>query len=85
MEYVAVFIPNKMDYLGNFRNDFDEAILFTEEKELCFFINNLVDTFGEECGWSSDSINSAKKSLIEGFEEECFGIVIYPEINKSFT
>ena len=36
MEYVAVFIPNKMDCLGNFRNDFDRAILFTEEKELCF-------------------------------------------------
>ena len=50
-----------------------------------FFINNLVDTFGKECDWSSDSINSAKKRLVEGFEEECFGIVIYPEINKSFT
>lgn len=85
MEYVAVFIPNKMDYLGNFHNNFDEAILFTEEKELCFFINNLVDTFGEECDWSSDSINSAKKRLVEGFEEECFGIVIYPKISNSFT
>lgn len=85
MEYVAVFLPTVEDFQGNFRYDFDEAILFTEEKNLCFFLNNLVDNFGEECNWSSDSVNSAKKRLVEGFEVECLGRVIYPQINKSFT
>lgn len=75
----AIFVPTTEDFYGNYNYDFDEAILFTEEKELCYFINKLVTGFGKECNWSIEAINSTIKSLIGGFEEECLGRVLYPK------
>lgn len=85
MEYTAVFIPCETGFHGNFWYDFDEAILFTKEKDLFSFLNSLVEDIGEECNWSNKSILSTKKRLVEGFEVEGLGRVIYPQINKPLT
>lgn len=84
MGFYAVFVPCCMAFCTcrDVIYDWDCATLFTDEEELDKFIREMVERHGEECIWDLNSIERVIKDLLDGYEDDCFGRVIYPTLHK---
>lgn len=81
--YIAIFIPTRYNFLGEYELELDGALWFNDENELRAYVRSLVETAGLETGWSLETIEDSIHYLMQGYEVGSLGRVCYPTFHDA--
>lgn len=82
-DYIAIFIPTRYNFYGEYEFELDGALWFNNESELCAYVRDLVENTGMENGWELEAIENNIHYLMQGYEVGSLGRVCYPTFYKT--